>query len=358
MKRIYMLSRQPMFSQGVENLLMQQPGLEIVGRETNFEAALQKIYALQPDVVILDSKDMQSAPTSIITSILKGAPCSKIISLNLENDQVRVYLGEQRSARTIDDLLEVVYEEMPGPGQISRQEWASLANGRAQAYGFQASVYNRWVEPALLENLGRKSVRLLSSLEQVDDLTGDLQDGILAIERYLNLSSNRPADEVRMELVIEHARLFQPGPSPDLLLPACESDYTSRDSSARHPILATINRIYESAGLSPNRQLLEQPDFIACELAFMQVLCLREAAAWESNDRRLAVQTQALETSFVKDHLVKWVPRFCDALLLHTRHDFFFGMGHLTKGFILNEAYRVAELMEVIAPEDPDSFSD
>jgi hypothetical protein len=45
-------------------------------------------------------------------------------------------------------------------------------------------------------------------------------------------------------------------------------------------------------------------------------------------------------------------------LLLHTRHDFFFGMGHLTKGFILNEAYRVAELMEVTAPEDPDSFSD
>jgi putative dimethyl sulfoxide reductase chaperone len=358
MKRIYMLSRQPMFSQGVENLLMQQPGLEIVGRETHVEAALQKIYALQPDIVILDSKDMESAPASIITSILKGAPCSKIITLNLENDRVRVYLGEQRSARTIDDLLEVVFEEMPGPSQISRQEWASLANGRAQAYGFQALVYSRRVDPALLENLGMNSIQLIGSLEQVEDLTGDLRDGMQAIERYLNLSSNRSPEEVRMELVAEHARLFQPGPSAELLLPTCESYYTSCDSPGSLSIHATLNGIYESAGLSLNRQLIEKPDFIACELAFLQTLCSREAAAWENSERRMAVRIQAVETSFVKDHLVKWVPRFCDALQLHTRHDFFLGMSHLTKGFILNEAYRVAELMEVTAPEDPDPFPD
>jgi hypothetical protein len=44
------------------------------------------------------------------------------------------------------------------------------------------------------------------------------------------------------------------------------------------------------------------------------------------------------------------VPRCCDALLVHARLDFYRGIVFLTKGFILNEAYRVAELMEAAGP--------
>ena len=54
MKRIFMVSSQLLFSLGVENLLRQQAGLEIVGRETDATKALERIRELKPDVVLMD----------------------------------------------------------------------------------------------------------------------------------------------------------------------------------------------------------------------------------------------------------------------------------------------------------------
>lgn len=78
----------------------------------------------------------------------------------------------------------------------------------------------------------------------------------------------------------------------------------------------------------------------------MQHLCLKECAAWTKGDRDEALQYQARECAFLKDHLIRWVPRFCDVALMQTKLDFYRGVMCLTKGFILNEAYRVVELME------------
>ncbi len=110
MRRVYLLSSQLMFSQGVEVLLRGQTGLEIVGRETDMAKGLNQILALQPEVVILDSKDLASAPTAILANILEELPSARVILLNLENDQMRVYRGEQRNAQGVSDLMEVIAE--------------------------------------------------------------------------------------------------------------------------------------------------------------------------------------------------------------------------------------------------------
>lgn len=106
-----MLSSQLLFSRGVENLLSQQAGLEIVGRETDTTRALECIRALKPDVVILDSKDLASVPSTLVAHILKEAPGTRVIVLNLDDETVGVYRGEQRTARCVDDLLEAIGEK-------------------------------------------------------------------------------------------------------------------------------------------------------------------------------------------------------------------------------------------------------
>jgi DNA-binding NarL/FixJ family response regulator len=110
-QRIFMLSSQPLFSQGVESLLAERGGLEIVGRETDAAKALACIRKSRPDVVIADSRDIASAPFSIVACLLKEDEHVKILVLNLEDQTVRVYRGEMREALNVDDLVDAIANE-------------------------------------------------------------------------------------------------------------------------------------------------------------------------------------------------------------------------------------------------------
>lgn len=109
-KRIFMLSSQTLFSQGVESLLRGQLGVEIVGRETDTSKAVESIRKLKPNVVVIDGKDLASAPFSAVACLLKEQDI-RIIAMNLENETIRVFRGEQRNAVTVDDLVAAIKED-------------------------------------------------------------------------------------------------------------------------------------------------------------------------------------------------------------------------------------------------------
>jgi hypothetical protein len=111
LKRVFMLSSQPLFSQGVESLLHGREGLEFVGREADPTKAIAWIHTIKPDVVVIDSKDLASAPYSIVACLLKEVEGIRIIALNLENQTIRVYHGEQRQALSVDDLIAAIETE-------------------------------------------------------------------------------------------------------------------------------------------------------------------------------------------------------------------------------------------------------
>jgi DNA-binding NarL/FixJ family response regulator len=54
---VLIVSSHPLFGQGVESLLRQEAGVEIVGRETDVDYAIERIKELQPDVIILGNDD-------------------------------------------------------------------------------------------------------------------------------------------------------------------------------------------------------------------------------------------------------------------------------------------------------------
>ena len=102
MKRVFILSSHSLFSQGVENLLRRETGLEIVGRETDEEKAIERIKELRPDVVILDSDD------PAVIRILREQLGSKVIGLNLQDNTICIYRGEQRVVKEVKDLVEAI----------------------------------------------------------------------------------------------------------------------------------------------------------------------------------------------------------------------------------------------------------
>lgn len=108
MIHILMVSSFPVFSQGIERLLGAEAGLEIVGRETDVERAIERIHELAPDVVILDSAVPEWNDMATVLRILNARWGTRVIALNLQDNSINVYREERREAKGIADLVEVV----------------------------------------------------------------------------------------------------------------------------------------------------------------------------------------------------------------------------------------------------------
>jgi len=52
------------------------------------------------------------------------------------------------------------------------------------------------------------------------------------------------------------------------------------------------------------------------------------------------------ERSFLEEHITRWILCFCDVMVQEARLDFYRGIARMTKGFVLDEAQKVAELVE------------
>ncbi len=80
-----------MFQHGLESLLSQQDGVDIVGRASSPDLALEQIKTLQPDVVIVDSTKSSAEVISKIIRALSDHRDMKVIGLNLHDNHLALY---------------------------------------------------------------------------------------------------------------------------------------------------------------------------------------------------------------------------------------------------------------------------
>lgn len=111
MKRVFILSNHPLFGKGIESLLRWEEGLTIVGHEINPDRAMEQIRTLQPDVVIVDCNDAEAARAlTVMRPFKQGArPC--VIGLNLNDNTISIYHGEQRPIQDVRDLIAAVQNQ-------------------------------------------------------------------------------------------------------------------------------------------------------------------------------------------------------------------------------------------------------
>ena len=73
---------------------------------------------------------------------------------------------------------------------------------------------------------------------------------------------------------------------------------------------------YRQAGVAVSKGGANIPeDHIGIELAFMSLLCVREARAIAAGDDDLACGARIMQRAFLRDHLSSWALAFCDDLL-------------------------------------------
>lgn len=108
MKRVFILASHPLFGECLQALLGQDPEVQIVGHTRDLDLGIAQIRSLQPDVVIVDSKEPDSNCGQVMLQIIKEEFKTEVVGLSLSDNKVVICHGEQRTIRELADFLVMI----------------------------------------------------------------------------------------------------------------------------------------------------------------------------------------------------------------------------------------------------------
>lgn len=197
---------------------------------------------------------------------------------------------------------------------------AAVATQRTVVYRLLAEIYRREVTPEFLQKM--KGPRFLGVLQGFGiEWEGDLLE--------------KPEEGLLEELSVEYARLFL---GPGKHISPHESVHHQREDGQWGQLwgksTVEVKKFIETAGLTYETEYQGIPDNISVEFEFMQRLIEREAQALAENDEESVLKCRKIERKFMEEHIIRWVPRFCDQVAKEAENPFYRDMAVLTKSFI------------------------
>ncbi len=201
-----------------------------------------------------------------------------------------------------------------------KDKQAAVARQRSNVYGFLATVFGHEVSSELLQQI--KDPQFLGVLSNLG----------------LNLDSDffqKPEEELLEDLAVEFARLFLgPGKhiSPHESIHHQRSDGDWGQMWGKSTV--EVKNFIESAGLDYNEAYTGLPDHISVEFEFMQQVTSREEQALSEGDKEGALYCLKMEKKFIEEHLVHWIPAFCEKVVSQAELSFYREMAALTNNFI------------------------
>ncbi len=161
----------------------------------------------------------------------------------------------------------------------------------------------------------------------------ELMREIRALPLPLEERGEAVAREVLTALEVEYMRLFV-NDFPTHCAPPYESCY--REGRVMGRAALDCLSIYESEGLVLT-DTGELPDHIVTQLEYLQWLCLAERQMWEENDQSGLRILRIRERDFYDEHLLPWVPEFCERIRSCGRVPYYRVMARLLKNFAVME---------------------
>ncbi len=92
------------------NVLLRREGIELLGMETNPEAALAQVRVLRPNVVLVegDGTSGDSILMAALTRLVYENEKLRIIRLNLTQQELNIYQQEHRQLVNTQDLVAAI----------------------------------------------------------------------------------------------------------------------------------------------------------------------------------------------------------------------------------------------------------
>ncbi len=199
-----------------------------------------------------------------------------------------------------------------------------IFRARMNLYAFLSRMFVEEPPFELAEDIAKGKL----IFQQTSSFDRDFAEGLYLFSKFAQ--TNKDPVNIHEILSGEYTRLFI-GPAPAMF--PYESRYL--EGSIMGKSLIRIKELYRQAGLNKVQEYHEPEDHIAVELGFMGHLCR------ERSDGSLRMQMD-----FLDNHLLKWVPLFCDELYKKSSNDLYRGISRITKGFLISEKELLKELHE------------
>ncbi len=169
--------------------------------------------------------------------------------------------------------------------------------------------------------------------EFINILTGrDIEQALNEVGIDLDLQINgESSDKLLDDLAVEYTRLFLgPGKHISPYESVWHKDYGMLWGKTTSEVKAFI----ESLGLKYSTGWSGLPDHIGVELELLQKLTGREKEAWEHKEEKTAYQCVEIEKRFIDEHIIQWIPEFCQKVIEESSFNFYRQMALLTQQFI------------------------
>jgi TorA maturation chaperone TorD len=214
-------------------------------------------------------------------------------------------------------------------------QMAQYAEMRSQVYALLSHLYTVPPDQEFVKQMQDGGMAAAFSALLVEEMPEAIRDGVRQIQPYLSDCAKLPVDQVLEDLAVERTRLLRGvkrgyGPPPPY-----ESVYRAEEDAGIWQTVAQIKRCYAVAGVGVPVESGEMADYIGLELDFLRYLAGKEAQAWRSGHEAEAEQWREHEEGFLRDHILTWVPRFCDLMREDATLGFYQGLAAVTKGFVL-----------------------
>jgi TorA maturation chaperone TorD len=193
--------------------------------------------------------------------------------------------------------------------KVNRDRMAVEAGSRAGVYGFLSGVFRS--EPTVDLIRIMKSEVVQKTLSEMEiDLSSDLE--------------LKTDEDILEDLAMEYTRLFI-GPGPHI----SPHESVHRKDESKQGLLWGDSTVVV-------KQFVEWLD-IAVEFELMLKLIERERTALLEGDSGTARKCLEYERRFIKEHLLMWIPDFCDAVSRDSETVFYREMARFTREFLLLE---------------------
>lgn len=228
--------------------------------------------------------------------------------------------------------------ELTSPSARLGDDPGSTAEDRSACYRFLAALILDNPTPALLEGLssGEPANLLAAALGSAG--VELVASGLGAMRSFLDARESIPQAEVLAELSIARTRLFRGisgefGPPPPY-----EALHSGRNGTGEGELLIRLQRFYREAGVALPEGYVDRADYLGLELDLMGSLCADEAIAMSSRNMDDCGSVRSCQQAFLEQHLLQWVPAYCQMLARESTCGYYVGAAQLLEGFLVSEA--------------------
>jgi len=235
----------------------------------------------------------------------------------------------------------------------SAEDVRKAALGRENFYAFLSRLYAREVDEEMLKTIiaTQPTINFLASSQE----TQEFEKGNAILQEFVSHAKTLKGKEIRnliTDLRVEYAAMFLAVGKPLKFkgpLLTSESAYLGDHGASYYDKpFDVVKDTYSSAGFEKRKDFLEPEDHVAIELEYMANLSRQTYVSLDERKPDSASGYLKLQKEFLRDHLLRWVPKLCEGMKDLAESKLYQSLAFLTEGFILMDEQVVDELTKAL----------